>query len=104
MKYEVNLKNEFYLYVGNAVDYYKRKHGSTNKDLAIYMNVSESFIKRANLGEKQYNSLHLWKLANYLQVNINKLVPPSNDFEEYQRIRPSATIQEYKKFINLMKS
>ena len=93
------IKNEFYSYVGNAVDYYKRKQGLKNQQLAIELNVSESFIKKANTGKSKYNSLHLWILGSYLKVSLNKLTPPVNDFLEYQKIRPKATKKSYENFI-----
>jgi len=97
--YKKSSKNEFYQYLGEAVDHYKRKIGYTNKDLAIQMDVNESFIKNANRGERHYNSFHLWKLANILEISVEKLMPPINNFDNYKEIRFSSTEQDYRLFL-----
>lgn len=89
-------------YSSEAVDYYKRLQGIKNIDLAMQLGVSESYIKKIISGKSHYNATHLWILADYLNVSVDHFFPPKNDFEQYKKIRPAATYQSYKKFINII--
>lgn len=92
-------KSTFIQYIGDAVAYYKRANGKTNKDLAIYLDVSESFIKQANSGYKAYSLTNLWRLSRYLNTDINSFFPPLNNFKQFQEIRSHATKKDYQIFL-----
>lgn len=96
----------FNLYIGSAVNYYKIKKGWTNHDLSIQSNLSESFIKQANTGLRHYNAYHLWNLARLIEVPIYKLYPPlsidAKNFKQYKEIRPQATFDDFKNFVDLL--
>lgn len=97
MATKADLQDKFYSFVGSAVSYYKDKRGLTNSQLAIRLNLSESFVKQANIGIKHYNSFHLWKIAKVLDVPVAKLYPPTDKdhFSEYLEIKPMSSKQNY---------
>lgn len=101
MTNKTDLQAEFYSFIGSAVSYYKDKRGLTNVQLAVRLDLSESFIKQANLGIRHYNSFHLWKISKVLNVPIEKLYPPTdtNHFNEYLQIKPMSSKQNYLNFI-----
>lgn len=96
-----DLQKEFYSFVGSSVSYYKDKRGLTNTELAIKLNLSESFVKQANLGIKHYNSFHLWKIAKILNIPASKLYPPTDTkhFNQYLEIKPMSSKLNYLDFI-----
>mgnify|MGYP005789635859 CR=1 FL=1 len=89
-------------YSSEAVDYYKRLKGVKNIDLAMQLGVSESYIKKIISGKSHYNNTHLWILADYLDISVDHFFPPKNNFEQYRKIRPAATRDSYKQFMDLV--
>lgn len=96
----IHKKSTFIQYIGDAVTYYKRANGKTNKDLAVYLDVSESFIKQANSGYKSYSLSNLWKLSRYLETDINKFFPPLNNYKQFREIRSHASKKDYQIFLD----
>ncbi len=93
-------------YVGEAVNYYKRKKGWTNEDLSVQINLTESFIKKANTGSRHYNAYHIWQIAQLLNVPISHFYPPlKNDadgLKQYQEIYPLAKKDDFERFLHLL--
>ena len=100
----------FNTYVSDAVVYQKISKAKDNFELAAALGTSESFIRKANSNSegKHYNAYHLWKLANYFEINISELYPPikndKNAFEQYKKIRPAATEEDFLKFNHALRN
>ena len=96
----------FYAYIGLAVDYYKRKKEWTNKDLGIQVNVSETFIKKANTGIRHYSASRIWTIAKMLDVPVSNLYQPTikdeKGFKKYHEIYTYASKDDFNRFMDLL--
>lgn len=74
-------KNLFYHTIYKNINSLKNKNGLTNQDLAITLNVSESFIKNISQGNSHYNLEHIFILINEYKWDVNDIIPHENNFD-----------------------
>ncbi|KOY76035.1 hypothetical protein RZ70_05300 [Apilactobacillus kunkeei] len=94
--------NDFYDYVNDKVNIIAKSKGLTLEHIASYLNLSESFIKKvsSHKNNSHYNLYHIWKLSNMLETPIEEMLPPINNYDDFLRVRPLSSFDDYKKFIN----
>lgn len=95
------MNETFYDLVSELVDKTMREKGNTRLEIANVLNVSESFVKQVHSlsTTKHYNLKHLFLLADYWKVSIDKLVPQKNNLNELPSFKNKDTSKVYENLI-----
>ncbi|EME3500963.1 TPA: hypothetical protein QFC69_001629 [Enterococcus faecium] len=82
-------KNSFYQTVSDLVDYEIQKRKITRSELALLLNLSESYIKQIHSASstRHYNISHLYLLSRELKLPIEDFIPTKNNLKKLNQFK-----------------
>lgn len=91
-----NLLNRF---LAEALIYKMSEKGLTQKEVAISLDISESFLSDSIYGRKKFNIRHIYLMIEELDISADFIFPNKDTF---QLIKNSLGYKEFNTFINDM--
>lgn len=96
--YNQNLLNDF---ISQAIIYKIAENGLKQRDVAISLNISDSFLSDCLYGRKKFNVKHIFLLIDYLDVSADFIFPNSETFD---LIKNQLNYDSFSKFYDDLKN